>query len=154
MKDQYLTHDSIKSHAIQFKAFKDTDSKEVGGLPKLTANMDVLSWMDRTEKYLQKIPGVDFYPLAYLLRENEVAAVTTIDLLPDKCYSVTHASMIEECVERKSQRDTCAETDKVTLFGYLEATLINGPLESALQPHESTKDGQAVINRMYLQHGG
>ena len=28
MKDQYLTHDSIKSHAIQFQAFKDTDSKE------------------------------------------------------------------------------------------------------------------------------
>ena len=67
MKNQYLTHDSIKSHAIQFQAFKDTDSKEVGGLTKLTESMDVLLWMDRTEKHLQKIPGIDFYPLAYLL---------------------------------------------------------------------------------------
>ena len=62
--------------------------------------------------------------------------------------------MIEECVKRKSQLDTCAETDKVTLYGYLEAALTGGPLESALQPHESTKDGQAVIKEMYLQHGG
>ena len=53
MKDQYLTHDSIKSHAIQFQAFKDTDSKEVGGLPKLSIATDVLSWMDRMEKHLR-----------------------------------------------------------------------------------------------------
>ena len=53
--------------------------------------------------------------------------------------------MIEELVERKSQRDTCAETDKVTLYGYFETALENGPLESALQSHEETKDGQAVI---------
>ena len=87
MKNQYLTHDSIKSHAIQFQAFKDTDSKEVRGLPKLTESTDVLSWMDRTEKHLWKIPGVDFYPLAYLLRETATAPAMTVDLLPDKCYS-------------------------------------------------------------------
>ena len=62
--------------------------------------------------------------------------------------------MIEELVERKSQRDTCAETDKVTLYGYFETALENGPLESALQPHKDTKDGQAVIREMYMQHGG
>ena len=116
MKDQYLTHDSSKSQCVQFKAFKDMDSKEVGGLPKLIANTDVLSWINRMEEHLRKIPGVDFYPLAYLLCENEFAAVTTIDLLLNKCYSVTHASMIEECAEQKFQRDTCAETDKITLF--------------------------------------
>ena len=94
--------------------------------------------MDRTEKHLRKIPCVDFYPLVYLLRETDTAPETTVDLLPDKCYSVTHNSMTEECVERKSQLDTCAETDKVTLFGYLEAALTNGSLESTLQPHENT----------------
>ena len=154
IEDQYLTHDLIKSRAIQFQAFKDTDSKEVGGLPKLTVNMDVLSWMDRTEKHLRKIPGVDFYHLAYFLRETEVVPVTTVAILPDKCYSVTDSSMIEKCGERKSQRNTCAETDRVTLFGYLEAALIKGPLESVLQPHESTKGGQAIINEKYLQQGG
>ena len=120
MKNQYLTHDLIKSHAIQFQAFKDTNSKKVGGLPKLTKSTDVLSWMYRTEKHLRKIPGVDFYPLAYLLWETETALATSVDLLPDKYYSITHNSMIEECVKHKSQHDTCAETDKVTLFGYLE----------------------------------
>ena len=110
--------------------------------------------MDRTEKHLQKIPGVDFYRLTYFLRETETAPATTVNLLPDKCYSVTHNSMIEECVERKSQLDTCAETDKVTLYGYLDAALTGGPLESDLQPHGSTKDGQAVINEIYSQHGG
>ena len=28
MKNQYLTRDLIKSHAIQFQAFKDIDSKD------------------------------------------------------------------------------------------------------------------------------
>ena len=104
------------------------DSKEVGGLSKLTESTDVLSWMDRMEKHLRKIPGVDFYPLAYLLRKIDTTPETTVNLLPDKCYSVTHNSMIEECVERKSQLDTCAETDKVTLYGYLEAALTGGLL--------------------------
>ena len=62
--------------------------------------------------------------------------------------------MIEELVERKSKRDNCAETDKVTLYGYLKTALESGPLESALQPHEDIKDGQAVIQEMYMQHGG
>ena len=79
IKDQYLTRDSIKSHAIQFQAFKDNDSKEIGGLPMLTASTDVLIWLDRVQKHLQKLPGVDNSPLAYLLRENPVALPTTID---------------------------------------------------------------------------
>ena len=32
--------------------------------------------------------------------------------------------------------------------------MTGGPLESALQPDEDTKDGQAVIKSMYLQYGG
>ena len=44
---------------------------------------DLLMWLDRIEKQLQKLPGVENYPLAYLLRENPVAEPTTIDLLPD-----------------------------------------------------------------------
>ena len=67
---------------------------------------------------------------------------------------VTHNSLIEECVKQKSHLDTCCETDKVTLYGYLEKLLTGGPLELALQPHKDTKDGQAVIKSMYLQHGG
>ena len=59
--------------------------------------------MNRTEKNLRKISGVNFYPLAYLLRGTDTAPETTVDLLPDKCYSVTHNSMIEEYVERKSE---------------------------------------------------
>ena len=154
MKDQYLTRDSIKSHAIQFQAFKDTDSKEIGGLPMLTASTDVLIWLDRVTKHLQKLPGVDNSPLAYLLRENPVALPTTIDLLPDRCYSTAHHSMAGELIARKSQRDTCAESDKVTLYGLLVPALENGPLESALQPHEETRDGRAVMREIATQHGG
>ena len=71
-------------------------------------------------------------PLAYLLWENEVAEAMTIDFLLDKCHNVTYASMIEELVDRESQRDTCAETDEVTLYGIFESTLMGGPLELAL----------------------
>ena len=71
-------------------------------------------------------------PLAYLLWENKIAEATTIDLIPDKCYSVIHASMVGDLVAWKSQRDTCAETDKVTLYRYLVTALEDGPLESAL----------------------
>ena len=154
MKDQYLTCDLINSHAIQFQAFKDLDNKEIGGLPKLTTSTDVLQWLDRIEKQLQKLHGVDYSPLAYLLRENPIALPTTIDLLPDRCYSRAHPSMVAELIARKSQLDTCAETDKVTLYGLLAPALENGPLESALQPHEDTKDGQAVIQEIKMQYGG
>ena len=52
-------------------------------------------------KHLCKIPGVDFYLLSYLLRDTATAPVTTVDLLPGKCYAVIYNSLIEECVEQE-----------------------------------------------------
>ena len=75
--------------------------------------------MDRIKKHLCKVPGVDFYPLVYLLRETDTAPEMTVNLLPGKCYSVTHNSLIEKYVKQTSHLDTCCETDKVTLYGYL-----------------------------------
>ena len=48
LKDQYLTSESLKSNAIQFKAIKEQkDSKESPfGLPKLSKSTDIFSWMD------------------------------------------------------------------------------------------------------------
>ena len=62
--------------------------------------------------------------------------------------------MVGELVARKSQGDTCAETDRVTFYVYLSTALEDGPLESALQPHKETKDGQAVFREILLQYGG
>ena len=62
--------------------------------------------------------------------------------------------MLGELIERKSQLDTCAESDKVALYGYLVPALEGGPLESALQPHEETKDGQAVVQTILMKYGG
>ena len=152
MKNQYLTHDSIKSHAVQFKALKD--SKEVGGLTKLTAQTDVLSWMDRSEKHLWKIPGVDNSPLAYFLREDAAISVPTDNLLPGNCYSLTYKSLVEEIVALKSYYSPCVETDKVALFKHLEKALEDGPYELCLQPHEDSKDGLAVMKSLLQQHDG
>ena len=77
MKDVYLDYDSIKSHAIQFKAIMDQmDSKDgPKGLPKLSVSTDVLAWIDKVDKSLRKLSGQDGTPLAYLIRET--AAVST-----------------------------------------------------------------------------
>ena len=40
------------------------------------------------------------------------------------------------------------------LYDYLDKALTGGPLESALQAHETTKDGQAVMKSIEEQHGG
>ena len=75
-------------------------------------------------------------------------------LLTGKCYSETHGSLCEELVNRKSHSSPCVEIDKVALYDLLYPALEGGPLESALQPHEKTKDGIKVIKAMYTQHGG
>ena len=36
----------------------------------------------------------------------------------------------------------------------MDKALSGGPLESVLQAHEDTKDGQAVMSTILLQHGG
>ena len=110
--------------------------------------------MDRTGKYLCTITGVDHSPLAYLLQENDIIPVTTDILLPRNCYSNAHKSLVEEIVARKSLQSACVEIDKVALYDLLVAALESGPLEITLQPHEKTKDGQAVIKSVYVQHGG
>lgn len=110
--------------------------------------------MDSSKKHLRKIAGVDNSPLVYLICDTATIPVTTDGLLPGKCYSLTYKSLTEEIVARKSHNSTCVETDKVTLFGLLEKALKGRPLESALQPHEDSKDGQVVIKSMYVQYEG
>ena len=61
--------------------------------------------------------------------------------------------LVAEIIAPKSHSSPCVETDKVTLFEFIEKALQCGPLELSLQPHEDTKDDQAVIKSMYIQHG-
>ena len=82
--------------------------------------------------HLQNIPGGNYSPLAYLLRGTTTTPVTTDDLMPGKCYSLTHKSLAEEIVAKKSHNGTCVETDKVTLFGLLVKVLKDGHLELTL----------------------
>lgn len=65
MKNQYLTYDSILSHKVQFAALKD--NKEIGGLPKLTEEVDILSWVDTTRKVCEQLLGHDNFSLGYLI---------------------------------------------------------------------------------------
>ena len=110
--------------------------------------------MDGFEIRLCKITGVDHSPLPYLLQEDPVIPIATENLLPGKCYSVSHGSFCEELVFHKLHLSLCVETNKVALYDLLYSALEVGPLESALQPHEKTKDGMKVIKAMYTQHGG
>ena len=114
MKNQYSTYDLIESHTVQFKALKD--SKEVGGLPKLTEEVDVLSWVDTADKVLQKLLGQDNSPLGYLTRDNVIVPATTDDLIPGKYYLLTHKSLVGKMVARKDYSGSCVETDKVIVF--------------------------------------
>ena len=75
-------------------------------------------------------------------------------LLPGKCYSEAHAFLCEELVNQKSHSSACVEIDKVALYHLLFLALEHGPLESALQPFEKSKDGILAIKSMYAQHGG
>ena len=150
LKDQYLTAESMKSHAIQFKAIKDQkDSKDSpSGLPKLSKSTDNLAWIDRVDKTFRKLPGQDYTPLAYLTRSDPAIPVATDDFIHNKCYSATHKSLVEELVARKSHSSTCFEVDKILLYDYLDKALSGGPLESVLQAHEDTKGGQAVVSTL------
>ena len=156
IKSEYLTHNSIKSHAVQYQALKDLkDSSKVAKLTKLSTSTDVLSWMDSFEKQLRGITGIDHSPLAYLLREDPVVVPPATDMfLLGKCYSDLHGSLCEELVNRKSHSCACVEIDKVALYHLLCPALQDGPLESALQPYEKSKDGILAIKSMYAQHGG
>ena len=141
---------------MQIKAIKDQkESKYVlKGLPKLSISTDILSWIDKGDKHLHKPSGQDFTPLAYLIRKNAAILVKTDDLLPEKCLSATHKSLVGELVARKSCFNSCGEADKVVLFDYLDKALAHDPYKSTLQAFEDSKDGQAVIKTIILQHGG
>ena len=152
IKDDYLKRGSIKNHAMQFKALKEAKDG-LSGLPKLGKSTDVLGWLDRVEKSLRQLLGSDYTPLLYVILSMNGHAATD-DLISGKCYSVTHGSLTEELVNRKLHTSNCLEADKVILYDLLDRALANGPLESALQAHEDTKDGQAVMRSIIKQHGG
>ena len=81
------------------------------GLPKLRKSTDILGWLDRVKKTLRNLTGQDHTPLAYLIRENADVPDTNDDLIPGKCYSLTHESLIEKLVNRKSHSSLCVEAD-------------------------------------------
>ena len=74
--------------------------------------------------------------------------------IPNKCYSATHKSLVEELVAQKSHLSSCVESGKILLYDHLDKAFSGGPLKSVLQAHEDTKDGQAVMCTILLQHGG
>jgi len=153
IKDDYLIkRDSIKNHAMQFKAIKEAKDGP-SGLPKLGKSTDVLGWLDRVDKSLKQLLGSDHTPLLYVLL-SAAGHDAIDDLITGKCYSATHGSLTEELVNRKLHTSNCIEADKVILFDLLDRALANGPLESALQAHEDTKDGQEVMRSIMKQHGG
>ena len=155
LNDQYLTAESLKSHSIQFKAIKEQkDSKDSpSGLPRLSKSTDILSWMDRVDKTLCKLPGQDNTPLAYLTRSDPVIPITMDDFIHNKCYSATHKSLVEKLVAKKSHLSSCVEADKILWYDHLDKALSGSPLELILQAHEDTKDGRAVMSTIILQHG-
>ena len=116
--------------------------------------MDVLSWVDTAHKVLQKLLGQSNFPLGYLTRDDVNVPATTDDLIPGKCYSLTHKSLTGEMIARKDHNGPGVETDKVILYGHLFKALKDGLYESCLQPHEDSKDGLAVMNSIIHQHGG
>ena len=152
MKNQYLTYDSILSHKVQFAALKD--NQEVGGLPKLTEEVDILSWVDTARKVCQQLLGHDNFPLGYLIRDDINVPATTDKLIPGKCYSVLHKSLGGEMIARKDHNGPGVDTDKVILYGHLYKALQDGLYEACLEPHEDSKDGLAVMNSIVNQHGG
>ena len=155
IKDAYLKRESIKNHAMQFKAIKEAKDGPTG-LPKLGKSTDVLGWLDQVDTLLRQPLGSDYTPLLYVLL-SVTGHGANDDLISGKCYSATHGSLTEELVNPKLHSSNCLEADKVILYDLLDRALANGPLlmlESALQAHEDTKDGQAVMRSIIKQHGG
>lgn len=152
MKNQYLTYDSIQSHKVQFAALKE--NKEVGGLPKLTEEVDLLSWVDTARKSLESLLGQDGFPLGYLTCDDIAVPAITDELIPGKCFSVLHKSLVGEMIARKDHNGPTVDTDKVLLYSLLYKALMGGIYEACLEPHEDTKDGLAVMNSIIDQHGG
>ena len=88
--------------------------------------------MDRVDKTLCKLPGQDNMPLAYLTQSDPIIPITIDDSIPNKCYSITHKSLVEELVAQKSHLSSCVEADKILLYDHLDKVLLGGPLESVL----------------------
>ena len=76
------------------------------------------------------------------------------DFIPNKCYSATHKSLVEELAARKFYLNSCVEADKILLYDHLDKALSGSPHELVLQAHKDDKDGQAVTNTILLQHVG
>ena len=63
IQSQYLTHNSIKSHAVRYQALKDMKNRSrVAKLTKLFKSTDVLSWMNEVEKHLLRLPALTILP--------------------------------------------------------------------------------------------
>ena len=76
------------------------------------------------------------------------------DFIPNKFYSASFKSLLKELVAWKSHLSSCVKADKILLYDHLNKALLGGPLELVLHAHKDTKDGQAIISTILLQHGG
>ena len=106
---QYTT--ITKDFETQWNALIARKEKYVPSAPFITKNFGIIEWLELFKDHLTQVIGEQNNPLSYLIRENDVAAVTVPPLAADKAYSIELCSVKEELMARATHTDTLYRED-------------------------------------------
>ena len=115
IKDTQFCIKMVFSHTVSFQPIQETENEKKGipkGLPLLIEGAELLPWLKRSTRVLQRLVGINFFPLGYITRNK--ATVEQDDgglILAGKRYTESTGSLRSFLVQRFTHDNNAFDTN-------------------------------------------
>jgi len=144
----------LKNFGEQWEAIKQKAEDDEPEVPKITRALPIVRWTESFEDFLHQVIGSRYICLSYLVRENVQAANPAPALLPNRCYSEEHGSVMGELISRATHTHTKYKDDNEKLYSFIEEATRSTQYASSIRPFSRAKNGREAYLALKRQYAG
>ena len=132
----------LKNFGEQCDAIKQKEKDDEPEVPKITRSLPIVRWTESFEDFLHRVIGSRHICLSYLVMDNVAVAASAPNLLPNRCYSAEHGSVVGELIARATHDHTKYKDNNEKLYLFLEEATRSTQYAPSMRPFSRAKDGR------------
>lgn len=144
----------LKEFGEQWQSLVAMKDNEEPSVPRITRSLPIVKWTESFEDFLHEVVGHRCIPLAYLIREEVVAANPPPPLANRRCYSAEHGSVKAELIARATHDNTKYSDDNQKLYSFIEEATRTTQYAASIRPYARRKDGRGAYLALKAQYAG
>jgi hypothetical protein len=144
----------IRSFTQQWAGLKDRKRQTDPVVPKITAELPIMRWVDVFYNFLSRKIGVRTIPLSYVTRETALASRPASDHRENLPHCEEFESIEEELVAQALHTHPLYVEDNEQLYYCLEEAVRGTQYASTLKSFQQMKNGRGALASIIQQFAG